>query len=426
MTQGLWTFQGVCTALILIFLQILTWYFASNKFGSKVGIPIVVALISSWVWILVKVANGFQLDDDELVWHLRGVEALSYLNGSLTTTLGDFGGKDGYVWLLGCLYYVAGPTPLVPILLNVWLFAWLQVLIMKLSKPMIPAVAVGTHARRATIMTLAFISASPVVVFWVPTVLREVICWFLILAAVHGAMRACLEHRLRHLWMTGLSVALLYWFRDTVGTGVGLALVAGVLFAWPRSSWRRAFRFVFTLVAVGGLMPVWAYMNERFAISGDEITGQNESLARDASTAIALNSTSGTSLYLELLARAIGGPFPWEWNASGGMILSVLGLVVWLVVLVLTLRYRIPRSRGSRRNDAVQVVAILGFVALVLVMMVAMTAGNYGIVTRFRMMPTMVLAPLAIAGLASLLTARSNRKGSGIKAPRSSHQIRDT
>lgn len=424
-TDNLVSFEPFAVAVLLFLLHIFVLGMGLRGWGRENHVPLVLSFVLPTGLVILKLSLGTYLTDDELIWHSRGIQALQHLRDDPgVPPLSDFDGKNGYVWLLGIQYYIAGPAPLVPILFGGICFTVLATILVRLSNRLTDIhTGISEDVRRkSTSVGISFFVAFPAVLFWVPSVLRETLCWALIAVVLLCCVEGIL-HRNMLLFAAALpALGLLYLVRDTVGTGIALAFVAAIVFAWPASQLRLAVRALLVIISAGALVPMWGMLSQRFGLSSGEVSDLTESLSRDASTAISV-SESGPSLYVQLFLRVLLGPFPWEWNASGGMLLSLGGLVIWAGALVLAVRYKLPEAKDERRNAAFQMVVSIAIFALVALVMVSFSAGNYGIVTRFRIMPLVSLMPIAIAGLAYRWQLRRNSRSMSAIRGRQSQKV---
>lgn len=389
-------------------------------------LPIAIAVVVPSAIALWKLFTDSTLALDQLIWHTRALQVMEHLQGTLRGEVSDFSGKDGYVWILGGIYSVTGPAPMVPVVINIVLWALIIVLVAALAEFVIAAESTVPQesARRGVLIGTMLLSTAPAVVFWVPSVLREAVSSFLIVTVLFATARLLQRRRLRYIVVIAASLWVLFWIRDSIGLGVTMAIVLGfVLAAVAKSRLRGAIRLLIAVVAVGVAVPGWSLLSSRFGLSSEEVVEHSVNLGEGSSTGFISASHSGSGalgVLTTAIPRVLVGPFPWEWVVSGGMILAIVGLASWLMILVpavSTLWGRKGFDRAGSRGCS----TAIWIVALALLAMIAISVGNYGILTRFRAMPLVALVPIASLAYA-LSHARAQQRRVLSAMTRKDHQ----
>ena len=178
--------------------------------------------------------------------------------------------------------------------------------------------------------------------------------------------------------------------------------------------------FTFALTAKNRLLPVMlgvlamviagpTLMNAGEQIAGgydvQAINRQRAALSRSASSSFDVQSydSFGGMLLASPLAllRGVFGPFPWELPALGVFLIADT-LVWWLLVVCIIV--------GVRRIPERRLLWSLLIPALVMLIVLSITSGNYGTMTRLRYQTAVMMIPVAGHGLSLLLAQRRARR----------------
>ena len=312
--------------------------------------------------------------------------AQSFALGS--TDVSVTAGKEGWIDILSAIYEHIGHAPQLGLIFNA-IVAALTVVIVAVTASVLSMPA-RTSAWLACLL--------PASVIWSSLLLRESLTWLLIAASALGfAGIAVSKHKWRYVAVLGLALPSLLSVRGTAAVVVAAAGCLAIALVYRRLA---------PFLALGGLgltavmaSPLGARLD---AIVGgyslDSINTSRDSLSRSAETGWPTVDISGPYSAVEALAvttpRVLFGPFPWEWLSISPLL--SLDALVWLVILGLATFGFL--KHGQRR---IALVLILPAVALLLALI--LTSGNYGTMQRLRLQPTILILPLAAAGLAELL-----------------------
>lgn len=304
-------------------------------------------------------------------------------------------GKEGFPAVLGVIYGAGGHHPYLGILFNIGLAVACIPLLTKaarrLSLPGVP--------------TAWLVATFPPALLWGSLLLRESLSWFLlslIVLGLAGVTTPDAEHSEGAAdWaMILLGLTGLLYVR---GTAAAL-IAAAVLFTAAASARNRLWPTLLGGIAaiVGGASLARPFTS---VVGGYDIESVNQvrgSLAREATSSFEVTQFSGIGSIVVnspmLLARGLLGPFPWEYPRIGA-IFSADGLI-WLSLLYLVFQ-------GVRATDRFR--PLLAFIvpAATLVIVLSITSGNYGTLTRLRDQAALILMPLAGMGWVALRKRRA-------------------
>jgi hypothetical protein len=196
------------------------------------------------------------------------------------------------------------------------------------------------------------------------------------------------------------SLAALLWFRGTAAIilgGVGM----GVLVLSAR---RTSFlpRLGVALLALLVVSPRLADLLGGYLSIGD-LGAKRSDLSSTADTTSFGGETAveaaDASSFLDSILRVAFGPYPWEWPALG--VPFAFDGLVWLTVIALT-----AVGWWKASNRVLLLLVVLPALAISVALMV--TSGNYGTMQRLRVQTSVLLLPIAAAGL-TLIESRIRR-----------------
>ncbi len=377
----------------------------------SIFVPVMLAVTASAGMIVFRLVQDMYLLSDENVWHAQAMLVAQFLSESSGTAPILSEGKEGYPWIVGALYSISGNAPLVPITLGTLMF----VLLVPICGGITSLVARDlnmTDAGTAKAIRWAcyFVAVCPAIVIWVPRMLRESISMFLIGLMILWFLAYLERRRPLLLLAVGAAAAVMMTIRAQVGLGIiaGLILSAIVVYS-------TRFRHVFSrLLLIGPIFLVifaatWAYVDSTSSLSAENIALRNRALS-DASSAFeggdeAYAATGIVDIVLFNLPRAAFGPFPTELTAGGGsIIVAAVSNVFWLTCILGACLFLPGRRRslasgvGRVEKTRVRAFTVLIVLALTLLAILSITAGNYGLVVRMRLMPLVALVPAAAIG----------------------------
>lgn len=311
-------------------------------------------------------------------------------------------GKEGYPTLLAILYTAFGHHPFLGIAVNVSL------------APLLVSI-VATTARRTDLPVAAsawLAAALPPKVLWGSMGLREALSWVLLALVTLGlASMTARQNPVVSDWvLLALGLIGLVVIRGTMAVIVAAAVALAII---PISKHKTL-----PILIGGGLTivagPVILAQADRIAggYGINEINTVRGALSREAgSSSFEVESYSGnlgvlTSLP-QLLARALLGPFPWEWPAVGPVF--VIDGIIWLAAVALLVV-------GLRGLDPARTLAHL-LPAFSILVVLALTSGNYGTMQRLRIQALVVVLPLVARGWVTLRDRRAQRRAGGDARP---------
>lgn len=389
--------------------------YSKRSYEVNLTTPIILGFVINMSVLVYRIVYERYLVADEITWHNEGIRvAEAFLGHSDMGRAGLTSGKEGYSWLVGGIYAVTGPVPMLLIILNIVLYALLvpilAVITGILAKDLRFTEMQGT---RAVTFAVYFIALTPVIIFWSPRMLREVISMFLISLSVLCLLLFYRDKRLRYLFGMASAVTLMVAIRADIGGGLGASLVAGVIFIslLRFQGWITRLALSVPLLALFIFM-AWNYVNSRSDLNASVAAQQNIYLGEANSAYSGLESLRGADSIIDIilfnLPKVLLGPFPNELNSSMIMLFAAFSNIFWLSLLLLASRIFILRrfsfenkswsnGQASRRWHGVLLIAIL---LAAFIGMLSMSSGNYGLMIRMRLMPFVLLIPLAAVGYA--------------------------
>jgi 4-amino-4-deoxy-L-arabinose transferase-like glycosyltransferase len=310
-------------------------------------------------------------------------------------------GKEGFAILLGGLYGITGPTPVVGLLFNAALMGLLVIVVSRTAGRL----GGERAARYGALIELLL----PPFVWWGSQLLREAPMWILIALAADAAVAMAIEGL---SWRRAAGLLLISLAMLTVRAPVAAVLVVflavGLILASaprPGDHARRAALIVGSVAIALFLFPRFDALQSLETQNSASIVFSRNYLAT-ANTGFGEQAAPTTGgLYGQLptaLPLVVFGPLPWQLASSE--FAAVADTLAWWFILYLALRGFVPLRRRVGRASLVLVMpaaALLGVLAL--------TLANFGIVIRMRAMVVVLLVPYAAVGLAVLAERRRAR-----------------
>lgn len=408
------SFGAVSFTILLTLVTLLagSLLLKQNVYKVSLALPILFSFALCFAVFIFRVLTQKTLASDELVWHRQSLAVANSLTQGVELLPSDLTpGKEGYAWLVGLIYAAAGPAPIVPIMLNIFLFV-LLVPILAITAGMIAESLNFNKAHGQISMKFAgyFTALVPILAFWAPRMLREIISMFLISISVFFVLRYVRENSARFLLWAGLSVFLMFTIRAQIGAGLSAGLLMGVIVVWSMrfSNWFNRIFFIAPPFAL--LFTIaWGYADSTRDLSVEHTAYRNSALT-EANSAFSgtdelQNADSILDIILFNLPRVLAGPFPNEMNGSAVMILSGLSNLFWLWALLLAcnlIKQRKILLSMQPHNQQIKwnVVLLLVTLFVAFLFMLSIGSGNYGLVIRLRLMPFVFIIPLAGVGFA--------------------------
>ena len=371
----------------------------ATKVDKAPRITAVTFLLHLLVSIPVFLVLGLSAND-ATVYDLQGAEIARRLGGDTTNTVQTSSGKEGWAWALGYIYHWFGHQPVLGLILNA-----------ALAAAIVPVIGLACDRlgwEFAAPRAMWIVAVAPPLFIWSSFLLREPS----VNLAVSVAFAACAvylkERRARWLVIPVLATLLLVWLRGPASVIVLVGLILGVTLVGQLGAGHirpsRAIFFIFLIVIA---VPVSLRLLGSFNTSLDTINQSRAALARSATTSFGAVSSSSdlfgsAILSLRQLPNAALGPFPWQWSAGLGGILTAVDALTWLVFA----RYGVSAWRSSvvRRGRWLCVVP-----AGLLLLAIALASGNYGTLVRIRAMLLPLLACIIAVGMAHVRGSRASR-----------------
>lgn len=316
-------------------------------------------------------------------------------------------GKEGIPAMLALLYQAFGHYPFLGVLMNVGMATLLVPLVASTSKVLgidhtVPAWLAG---------------CLPPLLLWGSLLLREAAAWILLALIVRGlAGLATGEPRPVVNWVSVLAPLVpLVAVRGTAALLVGSASL--IAFAVTARS-----RVIPVLVGAIGLIvagPALVSMGEGVAGGYDvnAINQQRAALSRSADSSFEVETydSFGSMLLAAPMAmlRGLAAPFPWELPSLGPFL--ILDTLVWWGLAV---TFVIGVTRFPDRR----LLLSLLIPAVTLLVVLAITSGNYGTMTRLRYQSAVMLLPVGGFGLTVMLAYWRSRRAE--RHRRASRQVR--
>lgn len=417
-TAGLNEVEGIASLLALILLGSYVAHLALQLvrdrriiFAMGAGVYLDVLL-----FVVLFAADGY-LSNDAQLWHSLGALAAEHLSGDLTaqgSSALQKDGKEGYIWILGGLYFFGGATPALGICLNLIARVTTVAMVAFTTQELIDASGADAPTSERASLIAGFLTALlPAFAIWSPQLLREALTVFLLSCALACAVTFLTRGQIRFVFLMLVPIAVLAWVRQTLGISVCVALLAGLAYtALGGSRHGKALR-VFGLIALLPALPLLLRtVLTIIGIDEDRIVGSTSELSETASSGFpGLNrDASVPQVLLITLPRVLAGPFPWELSPSMVMLLAAAELACWIVVLVFTTIGLWQFTGSGPLHRGAWIIPIFAVTATALVVGLSLITGNYGLLARFRPAATMTLIPLATVGVMSILSNTAARR----------------
>ena len=374
-------------AIVLVVLAGAVWAtrWLCRRQPSLAGVvPWLATLVIALFLAVAFLDRPFGSGTDEVVYHRQAVSVrLSWiLTGGLDADyLRLDGGKTGWPTILGTLYWVTGSLdPYLGVLVNA-VVSYLALLLVAAAGNRVW----GERQWRQWV-GLVLVASPPVLIFGA-SLLREAWVWLAVAIAVHALLYLC-DRRWRPGGLTlVLAVAIAFWIRAPLSAIILGAVLGALLAAWV---WQRldisGAVVAMALMAVLGLQAL-AQVTAAFGYSAEALFATRDYLAVSASTGFA-PSDPFTPLGLARALVQVGiGPMPWEYRPSPVWGWVFVNWVYWVVVIGLVLR-------AMRRAGVTFAAVALVVFACILLAGLAVALTNYGIVVRMRGTVLIALLPL--------------------------------
>lgn len=403
----LWNFPALATVCLIAVSGLIVIHIISVTVTSiDVRPHAYLAITVSTLFLLYRIYIGEIVELDERVWHELAAEASAVLSGP-SPSPGALGtlppGKEGYVWILGWAYVISGPAPMVPIVLNIILHGILTIILARTAEVFSLHLAIDENSRVSAVRFVALTTAVvPSIVLWVPLVLRETLCLLCIALALLFALHLVATWKVRFLVFLTLPTTILIWVRGSIGLALLAGLLLGLSFSWLRNRpFQWVGRFFLSIPVAVALFSLWFAVDSQSSLDASDIATRSVDLSTTASSGFPGIRASSSIMDIILIQgpRVAFGPFLWEFRPIAVMFLAFIEAVSWLACLFLALKSRPFMSKHSLHRALGMLVAS---VAIVLLLALAISIGNYGSLARLRPMVFVVLLPLAGVGYARI------------------------
>lgn len=318
-------------------------------------------------------------------------------------------GKEGYPTILAVLYTVFGHHPFLGVALNV-----------ALSPVLIGIVATTARRTNMPVGATAWITALlPPCLLWGSLGLREAISWVLLAVVALGltSMTVRREPALADWLLIGVGLLGMVAIRGTMAVIVAAAVALAIIPISKHKALPVLISLGMAVVAGPTILSQAGRLAGGYGIN--EVNTVRGALSREAGgSSFEVASYSGNLDVLAstpaLFLRALLGPYPWEWPTVGPIFM--LDGIIWLVCLGLLLL-------GLKQLAPATAMAFL-MPALSLILVLALTSGNYGTMQRLRIQALVIVLPLVARGWVALRAGRRDRKKTSAKPlPSSRHSL---
>ena len=311
------------------------------------------------------------------------------------------GGKEGFYYAVGGLYWIFGAYPVAGLALNAFFASALVPLLYDVTRRLVGPEA-GWWA--AVIVTV-----QPGFLVWTSQLLREAGVIFFLAVALAGTLRLATRASPGTALVLAIDLSLLLTFRADVGLVAAAGLAAGLILGRKHVA-GAAVTAVLVLGMVAVLVGAVGVGRAGYRAS-TKLTLQDVSAAR-ANLAGTGASGFAPTADVSTPARALGflptglpsfllGPFPWQIRN----VRQVLGALEALTVLAMAWfgwhGWRRARQDLGRRR------LVLVLPAVTLAVSLTLLIGNYGTVVRERLQLLVFVIPLVALGYSSRRSAIS-------------------
>ena len=374
--------QALGLAAIVLLACYVIW-FASRKSGASVRLLAMTSFVGHGVvGIVVWYAFPAWISGDVAVYEAQAL-------GRQDVTAG----KEGFAILLGALYRAIGHAPAAGLLLNAVFMGLFVIVVARTARRL--------GSRRASTVAAVLAVLLPPFVWWGSQLLREPPMWILIALAADTAVAMAVDGLSwrRATWLLVTCLAMLT-IRAPVAAVFAVSLALGlVLASAPRfgDHIRRMAMIAGAIALAIFLFPRLPALQSLQEEDSASIVHSRNYLATTAKTGfgeVAAPTTSGLFGQLPTaLSLVTLGPLPWQLPASG--LPAVADTLAWWFVLAWGVRGFGPIHRRFGRAGWLLILP-----AAALLVALALTLANFGIVIRMRAMVVVLLLPYAAVGLA--------------------------
>lgn len=348
----------------------------------------VVPWLAFLVMTTVAAVSFFQLPfgsgTDELIYHhqAEGVSLSLVLTGGLDPYYARLdAGKSGWPVILGTAYFLVGSdSPYLGIVINA-VVAYLAIFL---------ALAAGARIYSERSWREWFgmvIVASPALIMFSATLMRESWAWLTVALTIHGLISLVRRAVWTGSLITAAAVLLAFIIRSPLAPILLAATMAGVIiaFVWRGFGVKGAVLAFLGLGLLGRLaLPI---VLGSVGISQEQLFIARDYLNDSATSGFPAADPFTPRGLVEALVRVGFGPLPWEYTLAPVWAWIFVNWAYWVLVLLLT--FTAVRRAGLNSAN----VAVLVFAAVLLAGL-AVGLTNYGIVVRMRASVLVALLPV--------------------------------
>jgi len=366
---------------------VLRWAIASFAIHLVVGM----AIISSRTAVnyLGPDAHTYQIQAARIAAHWSRGYPMPFLPG----------GKEGYYYVLGAIYWVFGRSPWGGVALNAVMAGALVPILSDSTCRLF-----GRAAARYVPMILLLV---PGMIVWPSQLLKEAPFVFLTAVAANCAVRLVDRYSLRPLLVLAVVLPALLWFRAQLGFAVLAGVMVGIVLGRRQLAIGIAGGLLAAALIAGAVAAGVGSSGYQAAVSTDlqQANDVRRGLAVGARSGFSGDADISTSnRALSYLPRGLLvvllGPFPWQLHGARQLVVIPDITAWWVLLLGLWWGQRAARRRG---RSWLVLVAPAAATAAVL----ALVLGNYGILVRERVQILVLLAPVMAVGFEQRQRARS-------------------
>ncbi|MGI9032847.1 MAG: hypothetical protein ACR2HY_04015 [Acidimicrobiales bacterium] len=311
------------------------------------------------------------------------------------------GGKEGYFYTLGILYFVFGLHTAAGLALNATLAAAVI--------PVLFDATTRQFGHRAARHVPPLVAVLPGLVMWTSPLLKEAGVVFLVAVAANCAIR--LSHAPSPGALVGLaiSLAVLFTYRGPIAILAAAGLVVGIMAAHGRvasglGAGLSAAAAIAVFVLAFGL-GITGYRSALKQSNLQQVGTVRQDLAGSAKSGFDsgadVSTTGGALSYAPKgILNFLLGPAPWQLR-SATQAAALPDVFVWWYLFPSLLRG--VRTAWRRVGGGISVLAIP---AVLMIFVLAIVSGNFGLVVRERSQVVVLLLPLIAVGLAERATRR--------------------
>lgn len=381
-------------ALYIPVLSGLFWLCCVRRLDGTSQIAVTASfIVHATIATIIYRFNGV-VTNDAGTYYQQASSSFMYFSGLLSSPPDLAAGKEGWPTILGAIFYLVGPSPLVGLWLNSALACGAIAILVR-------RIAIDFGSNSKVRLTPFLILAMPMFWLWSVPMLREPSVWFSLAAISLGlSLVKSQEANTARTALSSISVVVvatsfLIWTRTSFGLAVLVCIGVAVLVS-RRSAVTSKIAIVVALLAATPF-GIGYFASSQF-LDEDKIAMSQEELSRASS-----GFESGTVGNLPLnFARVVFGPFPWE--LPGLSPVYVLDLLPWLLALLIAAK---PMYREWRRFPF----ELMAFFSLVVAL--AWTSGNYGTMIRLRFAAIIMLVVFVASALETRSPVRLAKKARG-------------